>query len=253
MNFRPVLKHFRLLPVLMGACGLLFAMKAVGISEYAYAQATAPTAAAPPEAAKPKHDITDDPEPASASEVDVLTSLSKRRTELDNRETELTMRENLIAAAEKRVDGKIATLKGLQDQIQKLVAQRDAEQEKQIASLVKTYSAMKPADAARIFDGLSDEILVPVASQMKPDVLAPVLAKMQAEAAQKLTIKLANRLALPEAKPTTVAANEVPAALPAAATAPAAAIAAPAASAPVTTAPAPSAPPTAPAKGKTGG
>lgn len=245
MKFRPVLKHFRLLPVLMGTCGLLLTIKAAGLSEYAYAQATSPAAPARAEPAKPKHDIAEDAEPTSSSEVDVLTSLSKRRTELDARETELTMRENLIAAAEKRVDGKIATLKGLQDQIQKLVAQRDAEQEKQVASLVKTYSAMKPADAARIFDGLSDDILVPVASEMKPDVLAPVLAKMQAESAQKLTIKLANRLTLPEAKPTTVASNDAPAA---AAPAPASAIAAPAANVPVT-----SAPPAAPAQGKTGG
>jgi flagellar motility protein MotE (MotC chaperone) len=247
VNFRPILNHIRLLPVLMGACGLLLTMKAVGISEYAYAEATSAAAApASAEAPKPKHDIVEDKESSSSSEVDLLTNLSKRRTELDARETELTMRENLIAAAEKRVDEKIATLKQLQDQIQKLVAQRDAEQEKQVASLVKTYSAMKPADAARIFDGLSDDILVPVASLMKSDVLAPVLAKMNSEAAQKLTIKLANRLALPDAKPVTVAANETPAAQPA----PNAAIAPPSANVPVTTTPTPSA---APAQGKTGG
>src|SRR6185437_14391851 len=127
VNFRPLLHHIRLLPVLMGACGLLLAMKAVGISEYAYAEATSAAAAtaAPAEAPKPKHDIAEDKESSSSSEVDLLTNLSKRRTELDARETELTMRENLIAAAEKRVDEKIATLKQLQDQIQKLVAQRD--------------------------------------------------------------------------------------------------------------------------------
>jgi flagellar motility protein MotE (MotC chaperone) len=244
---RPILNHLRLLPIVMGVCGFLFAIKAVGISEYAYAQATAPAQPKPAAIAKPKHDIVDDGEASSASEVDVLTSLSKRRNELDARAAELTMRENLISAAEKRVDDKIAMLKGLQDQIQKLVAQRDAEQEKQIASLVKTYSAMKPADAARIFDGLNDDILIPVASEMKPDVLAPVLAKMQASNAQKLTVQLANRLNLPDAKPTTVASNE-PAAAPA--PAPNAAIAPPGASAPITTQPTPSA---APAQGKQGG
>jgi len=249
VNVRSVVSHIRLLPVLVGVCGLLLSMKAVGISEYAYAAATAAGAPAQADPPKPKHDIADDQESSSSSEVDLLTNLSKRRTELDARAGELTMRENLIAAAEKRVDEKIAALKLLQDQIQKLVAQRDAEQEKQIASLVKTYSAMKPADAARIFDGLADEILVPVASQMKPDVLAPVMAKMNAEAAQKLTIKLANRLNLPDAKPVTVASNEPPAPQPT----PNAAIAAPSANAPITTTPTPSAPPAAPAQGKTGG
>lgn len=48
------------------------------------------------------------------------------------------------------------------------------------------------------------------------DVLAPILAKMQADAAQKLTIRLANRLNLPETpKPAPVAeAAAVPAAAP---------------------------------------
>ena len=93
------------------------------------------------------------------------------------------MRADVLAAAESRVDGKIATLKQLQDQIATLLGQRDdAEQEKQMASLVKTYSAMKPKDAARIFDNLSDDVLIPVAQAMKSDVLAPVLADMTADA-----------------------------------------------------------------------
>jgi hypothetical protein len=53
---------------------------------------------------------------------------------------------------------------------------------------------MKPKDAARIFNALSDEVLVPVAAAMKADVLGAILAQMQPEAAQKLTVKLANRL-----------------------------------------------------------
>ncbi len=79
-----------------------------------------------------------------------------------------------------------------------LLGQRDAEQAKQLASLVKTYSAMKPKDAARIFDSLTDQVLVPVAAEMKSDVLAPVLAAMSPDRAQKLTVRLADRLTLPE-------------------------------------------------------
>ena len=35
---------------------------------------------------------------------------------------------------------------------------------------------MKPKDAARIFDTLPDDVLVPVAQEMKSDILAPILA-----------------------------------------------------------------------------
>ena len=108
------------------------------------------------------------------------------------------MRENVLEATEKRVDAKIAALKLLQTQMTTLLGTRDAAQEKQVASLVKTYSSMKPKDAARIFDGLSEDVLIPVAQEMKSDALAPVLAAMSPAAAQKLTVKLASKLSLPE-------------------------------------------------------
>jgi flagellar motility protein MotE (MotC chaperone) len=105
----------------------------------------------------------------------------------------------MIAAAEQRVDAKIAQLKQLQAQITQLLGQRDDAQKAQVAALVKTYSTMKPKDAARIFNDLPDDVLVPVARDMKSDQLALVLASMNAENAKALTIKLANRLVLPQA------------------------------------------------------
>jgi flagellar motility protein MotE (MotC chaperone) len=135
------------------------------------------------------------------------------------------------------VDAKITQLKALQAQMTALLSQRDQAQEKQLASLVKTYSAMKPKDAARIFDSLDNDVLVPVAQQMKSDVLAPVLASMNPEQAQKLTVKLANRLTLPD---TAAAPSPVPAAV----------LAPPAAPAPVAPPPAKAAAAPAP---KTGG
>jgi flagellar motility protein MotE (MotC chaperone) len=195
-RFRP-----RLLPVVMVVGTPLLALKGFGLVR----DAQAAESTAPPQATmqdfqtSPAPDAGDDGAPTnSASEVGVLTSLAKRRTQLDNEEQNIAMRESLLAATEKRVDDKIALLKQLQAQIQQLLMQRDSEQEKQIASLVKTYSAMKPKDAARIFNTLDDSVLVPVAQEMKPDVLGPILANMQAEQAQKLTVKLADRLHVPD-------------------------------------------------------
>ena len=201
----------RLLPsVVVVGTGLLV-LNTSGLIHDAYAGigSRQPDAMATPTAGN-KDFANDDGQVASASEVDVLTSLSKRRSELDAREAQLQVQANVLAATEARVDAKIAQLKALQSQINALLGQRDQAQEKQLAALVKTYSAMKPKDAARIFDTLNDEVLVPVAQEMKSDVLAPVLAAMNAEQAQKLTVRLANRLTLPE---TTPAPAPVPAAL----------------------------------------
>ncbi|MEI9929697.1 MAG: hypothetical protein WDM89_03790 [Rhizomicrobium sp.] len=191
------MKTVRLLPAVMIAGTLLLGLKGFGLVQGAFAQTKGGVqfAANLPAA---KDVASDDNEDASPSETDVLTSLAKRRAELDARARDEQMRESVLAATEKRVDAKIAALKALQTQMTTLIGQRDAAQEKQVTSLVKTYSAMKPKDAARIFDGLSDDVLMPVAQGMKSDALAPVLAAMTPPAAQRLTVRLASRLNMPE-------------------------------------------------------
>jgi len=190
--------------------GGLLAIKSVGLVHEAYAQTAMTGQVAAPE----PQDTTqvavadpsvDDADSSSAAEVDVLTSLSKRRSELDSREQDLDMQANLIAAAEQRVDGKIASLKDLQSQMQTLLGQRDAADQAQINALVKTYSSMKPADAARIFNDLDETVELNVAALMKSDTLGAIMAKMQPEAAQKLTVRLANRLKLPDPAAATAA------------------------------------------------
>lgn len=196
------MRYFRLLPavIIVGVC--LLGLKGEGLVRTAWAQeqqvASAGDVLAKDTAPLASDPAAEDTHSESAAEVDVLSSLSKRRAALDAREADIEMRTQVLTAAEARVDSKIATLKQLQEQITAILGQRDAEQQKQVASLVKTYSAMKPKDAARIFNNLADDVLVPVAQSMKSDVLAPVLANMAADNAQKLTMKLANRLKLPE-------------------------------------------------------
>jgi flagellar motility protein MotE (MotC chaperone) len=194
-------RYFRLLPGVVALGAMVLALKTTDLVHGAYAQ---PGEKAP---ATLTHDPVptnkdfaggDDDQVASASEVDVVNSLSKRRRELDARDAQLSIQANIIAAAEARVDAKINQLKQLQAQINALVAQRDEAQKAQITSLVKAYSTMKAKDAARIFGNLPDSVLVPVAHDMKSDILALVLANMNSESAKALTVKLADRLTLPQ-------------------------------------------------------
>ena len=227
-NFKSKKRYLRLLPGVVLACGGLMVLNASGLIHDAFALDAQPAQAdaMTPAAKAVNQDFAgDDAQIGSASEVDVLTSLSKRRAALDAREAEVQSQSAILTATEARVDSKIAQLKALQTQIAALLVQRDAAQEKQVAALMKTYSAMKPKDAARIFDSLDESVLLPVAQELKSDTLAPILAAMDPAAAQKLTMKLADKLALPDMAPALAAAAPAPAA-PAAA--PAAASAAPA-------------------------
>ncbi len=200
MKARSFFRVPRLLPIVLAVGTPLLVLKGAGLVHDAKAEEAA--AASQTQDAQTQTASNDpageDAPSATAAEVGVLTSLSKRRAQLDAQQQQISMQQNLLAATEQRVDDKIALLKQLQGQIEKLLAQRDTEQEKQVAALVKTYSSMKPKDAARIFNSLDDEVLIPVAQEMKPDVLGPILANMQPEQAQKLTVKLADRLHVPD-------------------------------------------------------
>ena len=141
---------------------------------------------------KPDSVVAPPPE-FSKSEMDVLQELSKRREELDEREKDISLRENSLQVVQKNIEEKVETLKGLQDQLKDIVAQYEAKEDEKIKSLVKVYEAMKPQDAAKIFEQLQMSVLIEVAVHMKEAKLAQILAKMDPYKAKELTMELANR------------------------------------------------------------
>jgi flagellar motility protein MotE (MotC chaperone) len=130
---------------------------------------------------------------APRGERAILERLSDRRQQLDARDEELAMRENLLKAAEKRVEAKVAELKALEAKVKTALNQRDETEAKRFKGIVAMYENMKPKDAARIFDRLDMKILVDVSTQMKPATMSAILAQMSPEAAERLTVELAQR------------------------------------------------------------
>ncbi len=133
------------------------------------------------------------PPPSSPSERAILERLQERRGSLDERARELEMRENLLRAAEKKVDGRIGELKEVEDRISAGARAEKEEADRQMRTIVVMYETMKPKDAARVFDRLNISVLMPIATAMNPRKMAEVLAVMSPEAAERLTVALANR------------------------------------------------------------
>jgi flagellar motility protein MotE (MotC chaperone) len=153
----------------------------------------------------------------SSQEIVVLRSLQARRETLDAREGEIGTREAAASAAEARLNEQIAELKALETQVQGLLAQMDEKADKRMGDLVKSYESMKPKDAATIFNGMEDSLLVDLAKSMKSASLAAILSSMQPKRAETLTRLLAN-LSKPPANlttPTPTSAPATPAAPPA--------------------------------------
>jgi len=142
----------------------------------------------------------------SPSEKAILERLGERREELEGRMRELEMRERLLDSAEKKLDGRVGDLKTLEEKVSP-AAKASADEAKAIKNLVIMYEAMKPKDAARVFDRLGLEVLVPVVQQMNPRKMSEVLAAMSPERAEKLTVALATSGRVPSFER---AANDVP-------------------------------------------
>ena len=146
----------------------------------------------------------------SSQEIVVLRSLQARREALDERESGIGTREAAAAAAEARLQEQIAELKTVEGSVQTLLAKMDAKGDERMASLVKSYESMKPKDAAKIFDGMEDDLLVDISKSMKPATLAAVLSTMQPKRAETLTRLLANLAKPPTNLPPTPATTAAP-------------------------------------------
>lgn len=222
--------RLRLIPVVIFAAAALLAIKGLGILSNARAPQVTTVAATPapvaqgvPEtdleftaAAPKKDDIAKKEEPklppapprapetpagvnvgvpgdTSPAQKALLERLQQRRQELDTRARDLELRENLIKEAEQRLELRINELRALEDP----ASADNPNDSPKMKNLVTMYEAMKPKEAARIFEKLDVAVLVGIAKAMKPGKLSEVLAVMTPDAAQRLTVELA-RGASPE-------------------------------------------------------
>lgn len=201
----------RLFPAVMATSAALLGLKAFTMAE-SLAQ-TATSAENPPAAAQ--HDTSaaqPNQTPAQAtqsaaqcnptiaqlaglsqSEVEVLQALQARRQTLDQRATQIETQDDLMAAAQRRIDERIAELHQLETTVNGLLGQLDQAQEQRLGALVDVYQRMRAKDAANVFNGLDDTVMVQVASRMRQANLAEVMGHMQPDKARHLTQLLADR------------------------------------------------------------
>jgi flagellar motility protein MotE (MotC chaperone) len=209
-----MLDRLRLFPTVILSASLLLGLKVVDLATdgegtasfvaISTAQASAPEETketAEEGAAKPEADVAEAPveaqaetpadAPMSKGEIAVLERLSERREELAKRSAALDTREQLLSAAEKRVEDRIAELKALEEKINAQIATSDEQNNEQIVALVSMYEGMKPKDAARIFERLDMGVLLDVVKRMQPRKMSAILAAMDPVVAQDLTVELA--------------------------------------------------------------
>ncbi len=220
--------HFRLLPIIIFLCAIIFSLKIESLFEKsssettkkelsflalpsAQAQDPSPISDEKPEERAPNISTTPpeismdagnlvsavtsstEDEKYTESELAILQDLAARRNEIEEKSKELELKIAMLNAAEMQIDKKVLKLKELETSIQTLVDEYDENEKSQLTSLVTIYSNMKPKDAARIFNDLDMEILIKLFSQMKESKAATILSAMDVTKANALTIELANK------------------------------------------------------------
>jgi flagellar motility protein MotE (MotC chaperone) len=125
--------------------------------------------------------------------VQVLQALGARRQALESRGEQLETQDALMLAAEQRLNERLAELRQLETTVNDLLGHLDEEQETRLAALVDVYQRMRSKDAATVFDGLNDDVLVQVASRMRQANLAEIMGRMNPNRARQLTQMLADR------------------------------------------------------------
>jgi flagellar motility protein MotE (MotC chaperone) len=152
---------------------------------------------AAPASEPPKPDgvvlFPDQSQPVSASERAILERLQARRQELETRAREIDIRESLLKAAEKRIEARVEELKAVESRISTASGQKSENDAARFKSIITMYEAMKPKDAAKVFDRLEMSVLFEIASQIAPRKMSDILGLMQPEAAERLTVELARR------------------------------------------------------------
>ncbi|MCJ2137175.1 hypothetical protein MKK69_24555 [Methylobacterium sp. J-026] len=130
---------------------------------------------------------------ASPTERAILEKLGARRDALRQKSDELELREKMLGEAERKLETGLGDLKKAEDKVDAVAKAKEDSEKQGLKNIVTMYEAMKPKDAARVFDRLGHEVLVPIVLAMNPRKMAEVLAVMQPETAERLTVALANR------------------------------------------------------------
>jgi len=135
----------------------------------------------------------DQPRQASAGERALLERLQERRQELDSRGRELDLRESMLKAAEKKLETQNAAEEAGGGKTGPMAQRKEKEEieNARFKSVITMYETMKPKEAAKIFDRLDIGVLLEMASQIKPQIMAAILAQMSPEVAERLTVELA--------------------------------------------------------------
>lgn len=133
-------------------------------------------------------------EAACTAEIEeVLTAFEGREAAISAREDEVNARLEELRALRTEISAGLAELETLEADLSRRLAIAETAAEDDVKKLTDVYSAMKPKDAATLFEEMDPEFAAGFVARMKPQAAAAVMAGLDAQTAYRLSVILAAR------------------------------------------------------------
>ncbi len=113
--------------------------------------------------------------------------LIKKQKELEKKEKELRIKEAELLEIQKDLTEKIAKLERLRDEIKRENEKKVLIKNKRLKHLIKVYTSMKPASAAKLIEKLDTKVAVELLSKMKGNIAGNILSYMSVDKAAKIS------------------------------------------------------------------
>lgn len=119
-----------------------------------------------------------------SDDADYIYKLAERKKVLDAREEELNKKAAEIDAQKIAVEKKLAELEEYRTKISTMLQDRIKSDDAKIETLVQVYTNMKPAQAAKIFESMDEDLVIDILTRMKKKSAAEILNLIKTEKAQ---------------------------------------------------------------------
>ncbi|PIQ98201.1 MAG: hypothetical protein COV67_00120 [Nitrospinae bacterium CG11_big_fil_rev_8_21_14_0_20_56_8] len=123
----------------------------------------------------------------------MIEMLEKKNLDLKKKEEELRVREERVKSLEEKVTRELDMINQAVAKSRQELGLRDETIQKNVDSLIKVYSSMKPEEAAAILEAVDEELALQIISGMKSQVAGQVLSRINVKVAKSISEKLAGK------------------------------------------------------------
>lgn len=146
-----------------------------------------------------KPELPPEPPGINPETLRMMEMIERKNRELKQREEQMALREKNLQALEAKIKSDLEKIEVALARSEEQVGIKRDLIEKNVNNLVKVYSAMKSAEAARLLENLDEGVAVQIVSRMKSKTAGSVLGKMNTAVAKRISEKIAGKR-LDEAK-----------------------------------------------------